>query len=199
MTHRTKFVFSAIPLLIVLNCSKQDRETSSSRADTVLTPVMESPISLRVSPSQLPNHASAQVATWRYQKTTDGAGSPVYRASLTASNTLQFAYPYTGGSTATLTVRKGIGDTNVYVEVSNGQFNRSFQGGNARVRFDGKPPVTYTLSAAANGRANIVFFDAAAELAGRIRTARTVTMQVEFPGQRVQKIEFNTVGLRWNH
>lgn len=192
-----KFVVFAA-MLIIIGCSKQESETSASRADTVSTSVMESPDSLRVNPSQRTNRALARAA-WNYEKTTDGTGSPVYEASLTATNTLRFAYPYTGGSIATLTIRTGNTGTNVYVEVSNGQFNQSFQSGTARVRFDGQPPVTYALSAAANGRANIVFFDEADSFVKRVRIARRVSTQVEFPGQRVQTIEFSTAGLRWNH
>lgn len=189
-------VFAGV--LILIGCSKQKNETGTSRTDTVTTSVVTRPDSLRDNPAQ-PTDRTPVGAVWRYEKTVDGSGSPVYKASLTATNRLQFAYPYMGGSTATLTIRTGNAGTNAYVEASNGQFNRSFQGGTARVRFDGKPPVTYSLSAAANGRANIVFFDAADAFIQRIRTARTVSMQVEFPGQRVQKIEFSTAGLRWNH
>ena len=194
-----KFVVFAGSLLVIVSCSKQEKKAFLSRADTITTSVTARPDSLRANPSQRTNHATARAATWQYEQTTDGAGSPVYKAILTATNTLRFAYPYTGGSMATLTIRWGNAGTNVYAEVSNGQFNRSFQEGIARVRFDGKPPVTYALSAAANGRANIVFIDAADGFVKRVRTARTMSMQVEFPGQRVQKIEFSTAGLRWNH
>ncbi len=193
-----KFVVFAGSLLVIISCSKREKGTATVRADTVSTSVMARPDSLRANPSQPTDRVLAQ-AIWQYEKTVDGSGGPVYKGSLTAANKLRFAYPYTGGSTATLTIRTGNTGTNIYVEVSNGQFNRSFQGGTARVRFDGKPPVTYSLSAAANGRANIVFFDEADGFVERIRTARTVSIQVEFPGQRVQKIEFSTAGLRWNH
>ena len=193
-----KFVVFAGSLLVIISCSKREKGTAAVRADTVSTSVMARPDSLHANPSQPTDRVLAQ-AIWQYEKTVDGSGGPVYKGSLTAANKLRFAYPYTGGSTATLTIRTGNTGTNIYVEVSNGQFNRSFQGGTARVRFDGKPPVTYSLSAAANGRANIVFFDEADGFVERIRTARTVSIQVEFPGQRVQKIEFSTAGLRWNH
>ena len=193
-----KFVVFAGSLMVIISCSKREKGTAAVRADTVSTSVMARPDSLRANPSQPTDRVLAQ-AIWQYEKTVDGSGGPVYKGSLTAANKLRFAYPYTGGSTATLTIRTGNTGTNIYVEVSNGQFNRSFQGGTARVRFDGKPPVTYSLSAAANGRANIVFFDEADGFVERIRTARTVSIQVEFPGQRVQKIEFSTAGLRWNH
>jgi hypothetical protein len=195
-----KFIFSVFILLILTNCSEPKKRTSSALSDTLAPPAP-----IRLDPSD-PNAGGSskrtgglpvKAATWQYEKTTDQTGSPVYKASLLASNRLQFPYPYTGRSTATLTIRKKAGDTSVYLEVSNGQFNRSFQSGNARVRFDENPPVTYPLSAAANGRANIVFFDAKPELVDRIIASRALSIQVQFPGQRVQTIDFKTAGLRW--
>ena len=194
-----KFVFGVAALLALLSCSKQEKGVSQVRTDTVSKPVMASPDSLRADQSTLNSRTSAQAATWRYERTADGLGSPVYKASLTAANTLQFAYPYTGGSTATLTIRRGSGSTNVYIDVSNGQFNRSFQGGTARVRFDGKPAITYSLSAAANGRANIVFFDSERRLIEQIKTAKKASIEIEFPSQKTQTIEFKTAGLKWRH
>lgn len=185
-------------LLILVNCSKQKQKTNEKQVDTVS---MAAPVGLpgSVSQPQQTDGVPGQAGRWRYEKTADRMGNPVYKASLRASNVLQFAYPYAGGSTATLTVRRANNDTYAYLEVSNGQFNRSFQPGIARVRIDGQPPVTYALSAAANGRANIVFFDAAPTLIVRIKRARRVSMLVEFAAQKTQKIEFATAGLRWNH
>jgi hypothetical protein len=87
----------------------------------------------------------------------------------------------------------------VYLEASNGQFNRSFQAGSALVLFDGRAPTTYSLSAAANGRANIVFFDEGRALIKQLKTAKDVTIEVKFPGQATQTIKFRTAGLQWQH
>lgn len=136
---------------------------------------------------------------WRYEKTVDKTGRTIYKASVTSANVVPFEYPYQGGSSATLTIRTGNGDPYVAIEVANGQFNRNFQAGTARVRFDGKPPVTYALSAAANGRANIVFFEAGHRLINQIKAARNMLVDVTFGGQPVRKIRFNTAGLRWDY
>ena len=195
-----KFILFATSLLLFSTCSKPKKSSAPLHSDTtVMAPPVAPGSPDQVGQPQQGGGSSAQAGTWRYGKTTDRSGKPVYKASLTASNRLQFAYPYTGGSTATLTIRKGADDTYVYLEVSNGQFNRSFQSGSARVRFDGSPAVTYTLSAAENGRANIVFFDASPTLVDRIKAAHALTIDVSFPSQRVQTIDFRTAGLRWNH
>ena len=195
-----KPILSLLSLLVLFSCSKQKKETLPTHSDTPAMEVMEAPAALPGSASQSrqANNAPTQAGTWRYEKRVDRTGNTIHKASLTASNTLQFPYPYTGGSTATLTIRKGAGDTYVYLEASNGQFNRSFQSGSARVRFDNSLPVTYTLSAAENGRANIVFFDAGRTLIDRISTSRTAVIEVRFPSQPVQTIKFRTAGLQWN-
>ena len=200
VSYAIKFGFFVVSLLVFDSCSGPKKETSPTRPDSASKTVTASPDSINKQSTGLsPNRPSAQVTTWRYEKTTDKTGNPVYKASLLASNVLQFPYPYTGGSTATLGIRKGTESTYVYIEVSNGQFNRSFQSGSALVRFDGQAPITYSLSAAANGRANIVFFDNGRSLIKHLKTARHVTILVKFPGQATQTIKFRTADLQWQH
>ncbi|GAB3544257.1 hypothetical protein [Spirosoma fluminis] len=140
----------------------------------------------------------AQASGWRYEKRVEAKGGVVHKATLTSTNEFQLAYPYTGGTPVTLTIRTKGGDTYVYLEVAKGMFTRSFQSGKARIRFDAQPTVTYTLSAAANGRANIVFFDLEQQLIKQLKTARTMSVQLQFTGQNQAGLRFNTAGLRWN-
>lgn len=142
--------------------------------------------------------APARADAWTYTKTLDASGAAVYKAAIRSPTLLQFDFPYAGGSVATLTLRKG-NSTHLYIEVSKGQFNRSFQGGSAQVRFDGQPPRRYTVSAAANGRANIIFLDAGEEIISRMKQARQMRIEVAFHGQGRRQMLFRTAGLIWNH
>ncbi|RYC68212.1 hypothetical protein [Spirosoma sordidisoli] len=135
---------------------------------------------------------------WRYEKTPGPTGSSVYKATLTSDNTVQFGYPYSGGSAVTMTIRQTNGSTYAYLEAANGTFTRSYQNGSARIQFDGKPPVSYALSAAANGRANIVFFDAGEKLIAQLKRTRTMVVRLQFAGQPVREVRFTPVGFRWN-
>lgn len=189
-------------VLALVSCSSEEKKTSSIRAGTVpiSAPARLSPQSRAPTDKSEQNYRSgARVDGWTYEKKIDKAGSPVYKASVMSSNVLRFGFPYTGGSTAALSIRSGNGGTYIYIEVQRGQFNRSFQAGNARIRFDDKPPITCPLTAAANGRANIIFFDAGQRLVDQIRVARTMSVQVKFAGQPVRQIEFRTAGLQWRH
>lgn len=98
-----------------------------------------------------------------------------------------------------LTIRHKDELTYLYLEVSKGQFNRTFQGGEARIAFDGKSPNTYSFSAAENGRANIIFFDDEAKLIAKMKAAQKMRIDVDFYAQGKRSIEFNTASLAWNH
>ncbi len=99
----------------------------------------------------------------------------------------------------TLTIRHRDGATTVFLSVSKGLLAPSFQGGTAQIRINGGKPVTYTLSAAANGRGNLLFFDAGQQLLRQVRGAKTMAVQVKVVGQHLNEIRFNAAGLRWNH
>lgn len=137
---------------------------------------------------------AANATGWQYEKTGDTA----LKATLSSENLPQFPYPFAGGSVVTLGIRKKDEDTYVYLEVSKGLFTRSFQSGRARVQFDTQSPVTYTLTAAANGRANIVFFNSEQKLINQIKASKTMIVRTEFAGQPTIEARYKTAGLRWN-
>ncbi|WP_020605007.1 hypothetical protein [Spirosoma spitsbergense] len=189
--------------LTLFACSGNEKSTQGSRinsvqvADTINSSkggdgVAEAPVSKPV--------VSTRSVGWQYQKTINEERETIHKASLDSPTLLQFGFPYTGGSTAALTIRQRQQQpATVYLQVSNGQFNRSFQGGRVRIRFDGKPAVTYTYSAAENGSATIIFFDEAGELIRQLKAAKRMVIDVAFYGQGNRQIEFRTAGLVWNH
>ncbi len=179
-------------LLVLTNCSTREKKVAGSKPDTVSAPVAAT----FAPPDSVGNQhpPAARSPRWQYIKTVDGSGKPVYAATLTSASVLRFPYPYVGESTATLTIRQGK-SPQVSLEASNGQFNRSFQGGSARIRFNNSAAVTYVLLAAANGRANIVFFDPAHPLIDRLKQTETVSISVRFAGQPDRTIAFKTAGL----
>ncbi|MBC3787543.1 hypothetical protein [Spirosoma utsteinense] len=200
---RTRLVVLSLLLtsgsFLFVRCSEKKKTTRPASVDTALAQALEPPVGIPEGTGTGSNDMSRTtgVKGWRYEKTKDKAGAPVFKASINGTNLLQFDYPYAGGSTATLTIRQGTGEPQVYIDVTKGQFNRSFQEGKARIQADANPPVTYTLSAAANGRANIIFIDGAGRLIRQLKTARSLQVQIQFAGQPTRSIEFSTSGLQW--
>ncbi|MVM31886.1 hypothetical protein GO755_17690 [Spirosoma sp. HMF4905] len=195
-----KTLFYFISLLTLLSCSEKENQSASTDSGkaTATTDTLQPPVAVSEQ-STTKSDSPAGSGTWRYEKTTDKEGHSVYKASITSPNLLEFSFPYAGGSTATLTIRKRESGTHVYIHVSKGQFNRSFQGGRAGVRFDGKPAISYSFSAAENGSANIIFFDSEQTLIDKMKAARNMIVNVDFAGQGQRQIEFRTAGLAWNH
>lgn len=160
-----------------------------------------------IGPFLLPGQAGASAfaqptkpgTTWVYQRTVETTGGAVHRASVHSPTVLDLGYPYGRGAVASLTLRHKNGDTSVYVEVAKGQLNRSFQNGTARVRFDGHRVRSYPLTAAANGRANIVFVDADRSFIEFIKRAKRMTVELVFDGQVNRQIDFPVATLRWPH
>lgn len=144
------------------------------------------------------NSALPPAPAWTYQRTTDATGV-VHKATVRSPTVLDLGYPYGRGAVATLTLRHKNGLTSVYVEVAKGQLNRSFQNGTARVRFDGQRARSYPLTAAANGRANIVFVEADRLFFASLQRARQMAVELRFEGQANRQIDFPVAGLRWPH
>lgn len=196
-----KLLLFTASLLMLFACSGKKPDSQDkvrAQTETTANAEPEPPVGMA---SDKPATGSnvADAGKWQYERTTDKTNNPVYKASTTSPTVLEFDFPYNGGSTATLTIRKRASGTHVYIQVSKGQFNRSFQGGNARVRFDANPPVNYAFSAAENGSANVIFFDSEQAVLAKIKKARTMIVDVQFAGQGNRQIEFRTAGLVWNH
>jgi len=195
-------IIHVLSLLTFFSCSNEKKPTQSTAADPIQATVDTGHAS---TPEVVPNKPDAtsippaNAGKWTYESTTDKDGNPVYKASNTALDSLKFGFPYAAGSTATLTIRKRASSTTVYLQVSNGQFNRSFQGGQARIRFDNQPASQYAFSAAENGSANVIFFDEAGKLIDRLKASKKMVIDVEFYAQGSRQIAFRTANLTWNH
>ena len=140
--------------------------------------------------SVLTQRPSAPGSGWQYQQ-----NGTLQKATLNSINQLELPYPYGGGSTVTLTIRNRDGAITVFFSVSKGLLASSFQGGTALIRINGGRLVTYALSAAANGRGNLLFVDDSPQLIKQLRIATVMIVQLKVAGQKTHKIRFNAAGL----
>lgn len=138
-----------------------------------------------------------QAETWQYKQPIGMVARPAAEASIRSVNRVEFPFPYAGGSVVTLTLKRRADGPLVSFEVDKGLFNRSYQNGRAQVRFDNDRAVTYTLVAAANGRANIVFVDKAPAFIRRLRSCNRLQVQLVFASQPTHQVTFATRGLKW--
>lgn len=135
---------------------------------------------------------------WDYFESTDKMTSkPVKYATIDANELLTFKFPYEGGSTATLVLRKKNGVNDAYIKVSKGQFKSNFDGTNSRVRFDENKASTYSMGESSDGSSDILFFNNANRLISGLKKAKTMKLEIEFYDEGIRVIEFNVTGLNW--
>lgn len=139
------------------------------------------------SDSQVDNN----LKTWEYSTDTDEMNDSKSRfASLMSDNTVDFDFPYQGGSSLRLTVRymKKYG-TDVYIKISSGQFIcNEYQGTNCvRVRFDNGTPIKFTTNEPSDGSADLLFINNAKKFINLAKKAKTIRIEAPFyqEGNRV--------------
>jgi hypothetical protein len=147
--------------------------------------------------TQISPIALGQSGGWQYKQPVGMVARPAAEASVTSVNRLNFPFPYSGGSVVTLTLKRRTDGPLVSLSVDKGLFNRSYQNGRAQVRFDGGRVVQFSLVAAANGRANIVFVEKAPAFIRQLRSCARLRVQLVFAGQPTREVEFVTQGLKW--
>lgn len=138
---------------------------------------------------------------WAYSEDEDKMTSKkTYYAGIEANETLQFDFPYNGGCTATLYVRKKGGKTDVFVQLSKAQLIiDSYDGSNFRVRFDNKPATTYTFTEASDHSSDVAFLQTTSRFIKNLKNSKKVTIEMEFYKEGYRAIEFNVDGFKWNH
>ena len=128
---------------------------------------------------------------WDYTTDTDEMNDSKSRfASLESDNSVEFDFPYQGGSSLTITVRymKKYG-TDVYIKISKGQLISSeFEGtNNVRVRFDNGSPIKFTTNSPSDGSADMLFLNNAKKFINLAKKAKTIKIEAPFfqEGNRV--------------
>ena len=136
---------------------------------------------------------------WIYTTEKDKMGDETKFASVMSDDILNFQFPYDGGVTSTLTVRKKRGQTDIYFRVSEGQIMaaNSYDGGTIRVKFDDEKPMTLGVSGASDHSSDIIFLDSTTKILNKLKTAKKVVLEVEFFNEGKHQIEFKVDGLEW--
>lgn len=175
-------------LYIIGRCSGNDAKLATESASSTTS---ESPAT-----TDVPKPAEP-VSNWSYNEFEDKMGAKLKTATVTASELLQFEFPYNGGSEATITLRKKGGTTDIALRVSKGQFNTSIDGGTARIRFDSGQPKTYSWVGPSDNSHDVIFFNSEKSIINNLKKAKKIVVEVEFYSAGNRQIEFNVDGLKW--
>lgn len=139
---------------------------------------------------------------WTYRSTQDKVrGGTSYFADTTSTNSVNLDFPYGGGSTVDLTVRRSPAwGLDVIFTLSSGQLVcNSYRDCHATVRFDQGPAQRFNLNEPSDHSNNVVFVSADHSFLAKLKKAQKLVVELEiYEGGRPQ-FEFNVVGLEWDH
>lgn len=137
-------------------------------------------------------------AGWSYDTSTDQVrGKTIYYASVTSENSVDFDFPYAGGSTLKITVRKHPQyGQDVVFQISDGQFVCGVDGCSGTINY-GKGPERISLTTPADYDSKTLFADSGPAVIAKLRSADRVIVELPFYQEGNRQFTFATKGLTW--
>jgi hypothetical protein len=185
-------VVIGIPFVIGVTSDTTTTPTAATTPENFTVPdngAGETPV------SSAPATPAEPVSTWKYQtKTDEFSGIAQYFASTLSTNTLEFDFPYNGGSRFTLSVRdmnNGKGEE-VIIITDKGQFMTYEE--QIKVRFDDGEPIAYTISGSQDGSANAIFIRNGAGFIANLKGSSEIKVEAPFYQEGRKVIYFTTTG-----
>lgn len=167
---------------------------TSSTMDTGTRPVTPA---TRDAPT---SSAPATPMGWSYTEQSDSMTSKTIRfASVDSTNVHQLAFPYHGGTRASLTIRQhpryGKG---IIFEVNKGQILcTSYDGCTITVRFDERPAIRVHATEPSDHSSTTLFLSGYDSLLTNIRKSKKVAVEVEFYQEGPRSFQFDVANLNW--
>ena len=144
--------------------------------------------------------SSSDASSWQYSDQKDDMrGTSEHIAEIVSSNSLNFDFPYSGGSQGTIILKKGSKHgLQVLLKIEKGQFIcYSFTGGHVAVKFDQGPVQNFRCESTSDGSSNYIFIEPESKFVAGLRSARHTTIETEYFKAGNQQLSFNTAGLKW--
>ncbi|MVN90445.1 hypothetical protein [Mucilaginibacter aquatilis] len=171
--------------------------SSSSLSDSI---TVDTSAVIETDFSQAKEKPAENTSKWTYKEEEDKMTSKKkYFADIEANNELNFDFPYDGGSTGSIMIRKKNGETDVMLSISKGQFNTGVDGTSITVRFDDDKPVTFECSEASDNSSDLLFINNTKKFISRLKKSKKMNVQAEFYESGLQIMEFTTAGFVWAH
>lgn len=147
-------------------------------------------------PKQWQQQAQKPTA-WVYDSQHDDMrNQTTYAAYTTSTNSLNFSFPYSGGSTAQLYLRQSPKYGNdIYLTISKGQFYcTSYDGCTIHAKFDNGPVIALHASAATGGDTTTIFISGFKRFSDRLKSAKHLFVEAEFYQEGQRQMEFDVSG-----
>lgn len=142
---------------------------------------------------------AATKSNWDYSSSKDEMrGTEAFYASTTSLNKVDFDFPYDGGSSLDLMIRKNDGKLDLLLEISKGQFLCGYPTCEAVFKFDDGQVKQITLVLPDNHSTEYLFvrYDkTAAQLLEDIKKSKKLVIEVPFYQEGRHQFNFNIEGL----
>ena len=205
-----KFRWIALCVVIAIT-SREMLSRQSPVADTMILPLQSAQTASSPYMSAEQMKAATEVAkkatseregaggVWQYSETADAMrGTATKFALLQSATTLQFSFPYQGGSTAELKLQKDAKRSDVVLSVSKGQFIcYSFNDDKVTVKFDNGPVQEFSCGNAADGSHDLIFIQPAAKFISALKRSKALIIEAPFYQAGNRQMHFSTAGLKW--
>lgn len=133
---------------------------------------------------------------WKYSEKQDAMTSKTIKyAEVYSSNLVEFGFPYQGGTTGRILIRRKDGIDEILFSIDKGQFNSSPD--KIRLRFDENPPIVNTISRTSDGSSNVLFIDNSSNFIQNMKNAQKLKIEAEFFREGNKVFEFNVKDLKW--
>lgn len=183
-----------VALLLMGQCIRQLEPAAVNSDANTLAPPSEVSTNADIGANIEPKPSS----DWTSSTATDELrGKPVHHAAVSSENSAEFDFPYGGGSTLTMTVRRHpkYGE-DVIFQISKGQFVCGVYDCSGTINF-GSSAQGITLNRPADHSSDTLFVSGAASVISKLKKADKVIVELPFYQEGNRQFTFRTKGLVW--
>lgn len=143
-----------------------------------------------------------KIPNWEYNTSTDEMrGTSTKYASSVSTNTVNFDFPYSGGSKLILTLRKTGNDTDVMINITKGQILCDLRGCEVAFKFDDNPVQSISMVEPDSHASDMLFvaYDKTeAKIINQLRNSKKLVIEVPFYQEGKKQFTFDVGDLEWS-
>ena len=155
-----------------------------------------------VSTTQATESENVKPKNWQYETSKDEMrGIESKFATTVSTNTVDFDFPYNGGSKLILALRKRGSDVDVMVSITKGQILCGVKNCEAAFKFDNGAVQSITMSEPDSHASDLLFvaYDKTeSKIISQLKNSKKLVIEVPFYQQGKKQFTFDVSGLEWN-
>lgn len=141
-----------------------------------------------------------EIPQWTYSESKDKMDNSITRtASIKSENRIDFKFPYSGGTSFTLSLRKKNSNQDVMLTCSKCQFTGqlAFDNETLRIKFDDEDSRNYSYGGPSDYSSDLIFINSEQQFISKLRLSKKLMIEAHFYDHGSSIIEFDTYGLDW--